>query len=224
MSDNHLPFVDVNPNGPHKAVVIWLHGLGDSGNGFAPIVPELKLPESLAIRFVFPHAPIRPVTINNWMPMRAWYDIKSMDFNSRADVTGVLESSSQVEELIEAEIAKGIPAERILLAGFSQGGVIALHLGTRYAKKLAGIMALSTYMSEPDKLTEQAHQANKQTKILFCHGQQDDVVPMFLGHAAFKVMEQNGYDVQWRDYLMQHNVCAQELADISAWIQSIFGE
>lgn len=221
MSDNLLPYVEVDPQGQPTAVVIWLHGLGDSGNGFAPIVPELKLPTSTAIRFVFPHAPIRPVTINNGMPMRAWYDIKSMDFNSRADITGVLESSEQVEQLIEAEIAKGIPAERILLAGFSQGGVIALHLGTRYQHKLAGILALSTYMAEPETLTEQAHAANKQTKIMCCHGQQDDVVPMFLGHAAFKVLEQNNYDVVWRDYMMQHNVCAQELADISAWIQQV---
>lgn len=221
MSDNLLPYVEVDPQGQPTAVVIWLHGLGDSGNGFAPIVPELTLPTSTAIRFVFPHAPIRPVTINNGMPMRAWYDIKSMDFNSRADITGVLESSEQVEQLIEAEIAKGIPAERILLAGFSQGGVIALHLGTRYQHKLAGILALSTYMAEPETLTEQAHAANKQTKIMCCHGQQDDVVPMFLGHAAFKVLEQNNYDVVWRDYMMQHNVCAQELADISAWIQQV---
>lgn len=219
MSDDNLPYVDVNPEGQHDAVVIWLHGLGDSGNGFAPIVPELKLPAGHRIRFVFPHAPIRPVTINNGMPMRAWYDIKSMDFNHRADVEGVLESAAQVENLIHAEMAGGIPSERILLAGFSQGGVIALHLGARFTKPLAGLMALSTYMSEPEKLAQEASEDNKSTPILCCHGQQDDVVPMFLGHAAYKVLEQNGYNVVWKDYLMQHNVCLPQLKDISDWIQ-----
>ncbi len=218
MSDNLLPYVEVNPNGEHDAVVIWLHGLGDSGNGFAPIVPELRLPENHKIRFVFPHAPIRPITINNGMPMRAWYDIKSMDFNQRADVEGVHESAAQVEELIEAELDKGIPSERILLAGFSQGGVIALHLGMRLNKPLAGIMALSTYMSEPEKLAAEASEENKSTAIFCAHGQQDDVVPMFLGHAAYKVLEQNGYNVQWKEYVMQHNVCLPQLQDISAWL------
>lgn len=220
MSDNLLPYVEVNPNGEHDAVVIWLHGLGDSGNGFALIVPELKLPENHKIRFVFPHAPIRPITINNGMPMRAWYDIKSMDFNQRADVEGVLESAEQVEELIQAEMDKGIPSERILLAGFSQGGVIALHLGTRFAKPLAGIMALSTYMSEPEKLASEASEKNISTPVFCAHGQQDDVVPMFLGHAAYKVLEQNGYDVQWKEYVMQHNVCLPQLQDISQWLSA----
>lgn len=219
MSDDNLPYVDVNPSGEHDAVVIWLHGLGDSGNGFAPIVPELNLPAEHKIRFVFPHAPIRPVTINNGMPMRAWYDIKSMDFDHRADVEGVLESAEQVQTLIESEMAKGTPSERIVLAGFSQGGVIALHLGTRFVKPLAGILALSTYMSEPEKLASEASDANKSTPIFCAHGQQDDVVPMFLGHAAFKVLEQNGYNAVWKDYLMQHNVCMPQLKDISNWIQ-----
>lgn len=222
MTDSVLPFVEVNPNKPYDAVVIWLHGLGDSGNGFAPIVPELKLPADLAVRFVFPHAPVRPVTVNNGMPMRAWYDIKSMDFNNRADVDGVKDSADKVMQLIEAERAHGIPSERIILAGFSQGGVIAMHLGTRYPEKLAGILALSTYMSEPEKLSAEALEVNKTTPILCAHGQQDEVVPMFLGHAAYKVLEQNGFSVEWKEYVMQHNVCMQELNDISAWIQNIF--
>ncbi|WJG09578.1 dienelactone hydrolase family protein [Aliiglaciecola sp. LCG003] len=219
MSENILPFVEVNPKRPHDAVVIWLHGLGDSGNGFAPIVPELKLPDSLAIRFVFPHAPMRAITINNGMSMRAWYDIKTLDFNHRADVEGVKDSAKQVVELIEHEIAKGIPSERIVLAGFSQGGVIALDIAARYTKKLAGVLALSTYMSEPEKLAKEAVDINKDTPFLCAHGQQDEMVPMFLGHAAYKVLEQNGFAVEWKDYLMQHNVCAQELQDISAWLQ-----
>jgi phospholipase/carboxylesterase len=214
-----LPFVEVNPLTTPKAVVIWLHGLGDSGNGFAPIVPELKLPEELAIRFIFPHAPVRPVTINNGMKMRAWYDITSLDFNNRADSKGVLESAAMVEQLIESEIAKGIPADKIVLAGFSQGGVIALHLGTRIARKLAGIMSLSSYMSEPEKLINEAHDANKSTAIFVAHGQQDDVVPLIMGNAARQVLESNHYPVEWHEYPMQHNVCVQELKDISAWLQ-----
>jgi phospholipase/carboxylesterase len=218
-SSSSLPFVDVNPQGTPRAVVVWLHGLGDSGNGFAPIVPELHMPAELGVRFVFPHAPVRPVTINNGMQMRAWYDILSMDFNSRADSQGVLESAALVEALIEAEIAKGVPANKIVLVGFSQGGVIALHLGTRYSKQLAGIMSLSSYMAMPETLSQQAHAANKTTPIFVGHGQQDDVVPMFLGHAASQTLQSNGYSVSWHEYRMQHNVCPQELRDISTWLQ-----
>lgn len=221
MTDNVLPYVDVNPAGEHDAVVIWLHGLGDSGNGFAPIVPVLDLPEDHKIRFVFPHAPVRPVTINNGMPMRAWYDIKSLDFESRADVDGVTESANQVRQLIESEMAKGIPSERIVLAGFSQGGVIAYYLGTQFEHKLAGMLTLSTYMCEAEKTSQLAHEANKQTPVMVAHGQFDEVVPMFMGKAAFKVMEDIGYPVAWHEYPMQHNVCEQELADISAWLQKV---
>ncbi|WP_289029693.1 dienelactone hydrolase family protein [uncultured Paraglaciecola sp.] len=219
MSQELLPYVEVNPTQAPKAVVIWLHGLGDSGNGFAPIVPELKLPEDLAIRFVFPHAPVRPITINGGMEMRAWYDIASMDFNNRADIEGVKESAAQVEALIEAEISKGIPANKIVLAGFSQGGVIALHLGTRYEKTLAGIMSLSSYMSEPEKLSAEASNANKMTPVLVAHGNQDEVVPIMMGNTAFKVLESNGYAVTWNEYAMPHSVCKQEIDDISAWLQ-----
>ncbi|GAC26523.1 acyl-protein thioesterase 1 [Paraglaciecola mesophila KMM 241] len=222
MSDNNLEYVEVNPSQPHSAVVIWLHGLGDSGNGFAPIVPELKIPDALPIRFVFPHAPVRPITVNNNMEMRAWYDIASLDFNHRADRVGVEESAKQVEVLIDAEIANGTPAERIVLAGFSQGGVIALHLGTRINKKLAGIMALSTYMCEPETLTSEASDANKSTPILMAHGQQDNVVPVFMGNAAYKVLEENGYPVTWQDYPMQHSVCLEEINHISVWLQARF--
>ena len=223
MSNSNLECVEVNPSQPHTAVVIWLHGLGDSGNGFAPIVPELKIPDALPIRFVFPHAPVRPITVNNNMEMRAWYDIASLDFNHRADRTGVETSAKQVEALIDAEIANGTPAERIVLAGFSQGGVIALHLGTRINKKLAGIMALSTYMCEPDTLANEASDANKSTPILMAHGQQDKVVPVFMGNAAFKVLQENGYPVTWQDYPMQHSVCLEEINHISQWLQARLG-
>ncbi|WP_416306598.1 alpha/beta hydrolase [Neptunicella sp. SCSIO 80796] len=220
MSDNLLPYVEVNPDKPATAVVIWLHGLGDSGNGFAPIVPELNLPEELAIRFVFPHAPIRAITINNGYQMRAWYDIKSMELDKRADAAGVRESAELVKTLIEREIAQGIEASRIVLAGFSQGGVIALHLATRFEQKLAGVMALSTYMSEPDTLEQQAHPANQQTPILMCHGRSDDVVPMAYGQQACRRLQQCQYQVEWHDYPMQHNVCLDELQTISNWLQA----
>jgi phospholipase/carboxylesterase len=223
MSEHALPYVEVNPKSNAKATVIWLHGLGDSGNGFAPIVPDLKLPDELGIRFVFPHAPTRPVTINNGMSMRAWYDITSLDFTNRADSQGVKESSALVADLIEKEIAQGIPADKIVLAGFSQGGVIALNLGTRYEKTLAGIMSMSSYMSEPEKLSGEAHAANKNTPVLVAHGTHDDVVPIFMGNAAFKVLESNGYKVTWHEYPMQHNVCMQQLHDISSWLQEKLG-
>ena len=223
MSETHspselLPAVVIPADATHKSTIIWLHGLGDSGNGFAPIAPELKLDSSLGVKFIFPHAPVRPVTINNGIEMRAWYDIKSLDMDSRADVNGVLESSEQVSQLIEAEIAAGIPADKIMLIGFSQGGVIALHLGTRFDKKLAGIAALSTYMCEPQTLSYQKHAANQSTPILCCHGQQDEVVPMALGQLAFKTLETQGYNVKWNEYVMQHNVCMPEVQDIAAFI------
>lgn len=220
MTQELLPSVEIQPKGKHKATIIWLHGLGDSGNGFAPIAPELKLPDELGVKFIFPHAPIRPVTINNGMEMRAWYDIKSMDMESRADLSGVVDSSQRIEQLIRAEIASGIDSSKIMLIGFSQGGVIALHLGARFTQPLAGIVALSTYMCAPQTLSAEKSAENQNTPVLFAHGQQDEVVPLFLGNAAFQTMKENGYNVEWKEYVMQHNVCMPEIADISAFIQA----
>lgn len=221
MTQQLLPCVESNPSSTPDACVIWLHGLGDSGHGFAPIVPELKLPDSMAVKFIFPHAPERPVTINGGMRMRSWYDIKSLDFNSRADLDGVQTSADQVENLINAQIESGIPANRIVLAGFSQGGVVALHILPRFAKKLAGVMALSTYMCEPALLNSEAIDINKDTPIFMAHGDQDEVVPIFMGNAAFQTMQSNGFNATWQTYPMQHNVCMQELNDISAWLQKV---
>lgn len=220
MNTSLLPAVEIPAETDHKATIIWLHGLGDSGNGFAPIVPELKLAPELGIKFIFPHAPVRPVTINNGMEMRAWYDIKSLDMENRADVTGVVESSKQVQKIVEHEIEQGIPSTKIMLIGFSQGGVIALHLGTRFSQKLAGIAALSTYMCQPENLGEQKHQANLDTPILCCHGQQDEVVPMNLGKQAYDTLKHNGFSVSWKEYIMQHNVCLPEIRDISKFISA----
>ena len=215
-----LPYIETNPVSEIKATVIWLHGLGDSGHGFAPIVPELRLPDALGVRFVFPHAPERPVTINGGMRMRAWYDIKSMDFDKRADLSGVRESAQQVEQLIEAEINNGVAPEKIILAGFSQGGVIALHLGPRFSKSLGGIMGLSTYMCQPELLAGEAHPANKQTPVFMAHGEMDDVVPIAMGKAAYETLTTNQYNVSWQSYRMQHNVNMDEINAISQWLQT----
>jgi phospholipase/carboxylesterase len=214
-----LPFVDVKPQSQADAAVVWLHGLGDSGDGFAPIVPELRLPKSSGIRFLFPHAPVRPITINGGMQMRGWYDIKTWDLNDRADETGVRESAAAVTALLDKLIEQGIPANRILLAGFSQGGVIALHLLPRLPYKLAGVMALSTYMAIPGKLKDEMTAANKSTAVLVNHGTHDEVVPYSAGQAAFNALKFAGFNVNWVDYRMGHSVCPQQIADISRFIQ-----
>lgn len=211
-----LEFVEHPAVGEHKASIIWLHGLGDSGNGFLPIAPELNLPGELGVQFIFPHAPEQPVTINGGMVMRAWYDIKSFDLDKRADEQGVRDSSAQVEALIQAQLDKGIPANRIILTGFSQGGVIALHLAPRLAVKLAGVMALSTYMCVPEKLSAEAKQT--ELAIFMAHGSADPVVPVFAGEQAFNTLKQQGYEVSWQDYPMEHQVCLEELKAIRAWL------
>lgn len=214
-----LPFVDVKPTGPVKAAVIWLHGLGDSGHGFAPIVPELRIPSDAGIRFLFPHAPEQPVTVNGGMRMRAWYDIKTMDLTNRADEAGVRESATAVQQLLDKLITEGLDSERIVLAGFSQGGVIALHLLARLPYKIAGVMALSTYMCVPDKLAAEANHTNKTTPVFMGHGSQDPVVPIAAGQQAFHALKNQGFQVKWHDYRMEHSVCAQEVADISSFLQ-----
>ncbi|MDP4945300.1 MAG: alpha/beta hydrolase [Alishewanella sp.] len=215
-----LPFVDVPAQGTAQAVVVWLHGLGDSGHGFAPIVPELRLPANAGVRFIFPHAPEIPVTINGGMRMRAWYDIKTMDLTNRADEAGVRQSAIAVTALLDKLISSGVPSERIMLAGFSQGGVIALHLLPRLPYKLAGFMALSTYMACPDKLSAEQLSHNKNTPVFIAHGTQDPVVPMAAGQQAYNTYKAAGFNVSWRDYRMPHSVCAQEVDEISRFIQS----
>lgn len=223
MSDALLPFVEVNPDKPADAVVIWLHGLGDSGNGFAPIVQQLGLPDSMAVRFVFPHAPIIPVTINSGMEMRAWYDIKSLSFEDRADMEGVQRSAKQVEQLLQKEIDNGVPAERIILAGFSQGGVITYYLSLRLQQKLAGILTLSTYMCDKDQSRSDWSDVNKDTPIFASHGAYDEMVPIALGKSAHMNLEEAGYNATWQQYPMQHNVHMSQIEDISKWLQERLG-
>ncbi len=214
-----LAYVEVKPSVPATAAVIWLHGLGDSGHGFSPIVPELRLAVGHSIRFLFPHAPERPVTINGGMRMRAWYDIKTMDLQNRADETGVRQSAELVSQLLDKVIATGIAPEKIVLAGFSQGGVIALHLLPRLPYKIAGVMALSTYMAVPDQLKAEMNAQNKTTPVLVAHGVADPVVPLQAGQAAYNNLKYAGFNVRWQDYRMEHSVCAQEVDDLSRFIQ-----
>ncbi|TWX59514.1 alpha/beta hydrolase [Colwellia hornerae] len=213
-----LARVTIDPNSPATSCVIWLHGLGDSGDGFAPIVPVLNLPKDHGIRFIFPHAPEQAVTINQGYVMRSWYDIKSMDLHNRADMPGVLESEQAIHALIQQQVDAGIAANKIVLAGFSQGGVISLFTGLRYPKALAGIMALSCYLPTADKLPDNCHAANKQTPILQNHGEQDDVVPMSSGKMANQLLINAGYKAKWQSYRMPHSVLPEQLSDISAWL------
>lgn len=214
-----LDRIVIEPKHPATACVIWLHGLGDSGDGFAPIVPELRLPEQHTVRFVFPHAPQQAVTINQGFVMRSWYDIKSLDLHNRADMEGVLASEQKIKDLIEEQVNDGIETQNIVLAGFSQGGVLSLFTGLRYPKKLAGIMALSCYLPTADSLPEMLSEANKTTPILQQHGDNDDVVPVQAGKSANRLLHAAQYKVKWQTYPMPHSVHPQQIADISAWLK-----
>lgn len=212
--------VVLDPASIPDAAVIWLHGLGADGFDFVPIVNELRLPAPLAVRFIFPHAQPRPVTINNGYVMRAWYDIKGLGPGMRVeDEDGIRESERLIGRYIEAQIAAGIAANRIVIAGFSQGGAIALQTALRYPQRLAGIMALSTYLPLRDKLAAEAAAANRDVPILVCHGLRDAVVPSEMGRAARDLLQGMGYPVEWQSYPMEHQVCMEEVVDISAWLQ-----
>ena len=221
MEHKRLKRITVEPTSPATSCVIWLHGLGDSGEGFSPIVPMLKLPSNHTIRFVFPHAPKQAVTINQGAVTRSWYDIKSMDLHNRADIDGVLESEQALHGLIQEQIDNGISYDKIVLAGFSQGGVVSLFTGLRYPEKLAGILAMSCYLASADKLPEKLSAANQNTSILQQHGQQDEVVPTAAGKLANTLLLDAGYQTQWQTYPMPHTVVIEQLDNISAWLQTI---
>lgn len=205
--------------GTADAAVIWMHGLGADGYDFVPMVPELNLPESARIRFVFPHADVRPVTVNAGYAMRAWYDIRELTPEGRDDEAGLAGSRARIESYIAGERAAGIPARRIVLGGFSQGGALALHAGLRHAEKLAGIVALSCYLPLRDRLATEVHAANRGTPILMCHGREDVVVLPAFGEQSRDVMLAAGLPVEWRQYSMGHNLCRPETFDISAWLR-----
>lgn len=215
-----LPTVEVNPPAKPCAVVIWLHGLGADGHDFEPIVPQLRLPESLPVRFVFPHAPEMAVTAFGGQRARAWFDF---GLSGHTDLPGLKKSVLQVTDLIQSEIDNGVPSERILLAGFSQGGVLAFETALKFSKPLAGVLALSTFMADSEFLKTPQAVINAHIPILVCHGHSDAVLPISMGRSAFTSLKEAGYSVQWREYPMGHEVCMDQLQDISAWLQQVLG-
>ncbi len=206
--------------------VIWLHGLGADGHDFEPIVPELRLPADLALRFVFPHAPVRPVTVNGGMPMRAWYDILSFDGDGRSEEQGLLESSAALMALVEAEIANGVAPDQIVLAGFSQGGAVVMHAGLRYTEPLAGLMLLSTYLPLPSAFQAEVVDAKSRqptsVPVFGAHGTFDPVLPYALGRESANQVERAGYQVAWHEYPMAHGVCPDEIGDIREWLLTVY--
>jgi phospholipase/carboxylesterase len=210
--------------GSPVASVIWLHGLGADGHDFEPIVPELRLPPEFGVRFVFPHAPVRPVTINGGMAMRAWYDIRTFDREGPQDEAGIRESATLLERLIERERQRGSEYERIVIAGFSQGGAIALHTALRFPRRLAGLMALSTWLPLAQAFREEvAENSNlpRDLPIFMAHGSYDAVLPVTLGQASREALEHAGYAVEWHEYPMAHAVCAEEVAAIAHWLTKV---
>ena len=201
--------------------IIWMHGLGADGHDFVPVIPELKLPASLKIKFVFPHAPIRPVTLNNGMEMRAWYDLLSLDRSKTAKEDDILNSVSWINQMLDEEIQSSTASDKILLAGFSQGGVIALHAGIRYPNKLAGIMALSTYIPFTDNVLEQASDTQQGIPIFAAHGELDPVIPFASWQDYVPKLEAVGYEVEAKAYRMEHSLCLEEINDISEWLQKV---
>jgi phospholipase/carboxylesterase len=218
---NLLPSIVIKTGDQPTHSIIWLHGLGSDGNDFVPIVEKLNLQSDLHTRFVFPHAPMQPVSINNGAVMRAWYDISGQDLSSDEDASGISISQSAVEELIKREEQNGIKPENIVLAGFSQGGAIALHTGLRYSDKLAGILVLSSYLPLADMLATGAHQSNSSTQIFMAHGHKDTVISPDLAISSKQKLLELGYGVNWNMYQMEHSVCKDEIADISEWLKKI---
>ena len=218
--------VEIDNDEPLTGSVIWLHGLGADGHDFEAIVPELKLPDSLRLRFVFPHAPIRPVTINGGVSMRAWYDILSLDRSGPQDEKGIRDSAASLAALIEREHERGIPYEKIVVAGFSQGGAIALHTALRFPSRLAGLMALSSWLPLGSTLdaevVENDAAQSRDLPIFLAHGQFDPMLPISLGEESRDTLTRINYEVSWHEYPMPHSVCAEEIADIRAWLLSVY--
>jgi phospholipase/carboxylesterase len=218
-----LSTINIVPTSTHKYSVIWLHGLGADGHDFESIVPSLQLKAEANIHFVFPNAPIQPVTINNHMKMRAWFDILAMSLETHTvDIPGIYQSAALVQGLIQKELDKGISAENIMLAGFSQGGAIALHVGLRYPQRLAGILALSTYLPTIDQLRSEGSVTGKTTPIFMGHGILDSIIAIEAGKLTFDNLTSLGYCIEWHDYLMEHSVCAEEILHMSAFMNLIF--
>jgi len=216
--------VTLTPAAPAVASVILLHGLGADGWDFVPVVDELGLPNALPVRFVFPHAPLRAITVNNGYVMRAWYDIRAFTPEGRADAGGLDESARRVDGYLRNETTLGVPSSHVVLAGFSQGGAVALHAGLRHPERLAGLLALSSYLPFPEKLAAEKSRANSDVPILMCHGRMDPIVPITMGIEARQALRASGYAVDWHDYPMQHEVCAEELAQVARWLRETLAD
>jgi phospholipase/carboxylesterase len=216
-----LSAIEIETAPQPDAAVIWMHGLGDDGSGWSQVVPSLGLPKELSVRFIFPHAPVMAVTINNGMRMRAWYDIRQANLNERADLDGVRRSQAHVDALLAREASRGIAPRRTLLAGFSQGGAIALYAGLRFDARLAGIIALSAYLIGADQVDAQASSANRDVPIFMAHGTQDQVIALAWAEHSRDVLEAGGWPLEWRAYPMDHAAVAEELAAAGAFIQRV---
>lgn len=222
MPTDDLDSLIIEPSIPASASVIWLHGLGADGNDFAPIVPQLQI--TTPVRYVFPHAPQRPITINGGYVMRAWYDIVSFERPREEDEAGIRASSEQVHALIEREISRGVAADRILLAGFSQGGAIALHAGLRFPRRLAGVLALSTYLPLAERLANEASPANRTLPIFMAHGSEDTVIALPHALASKQKLETLGFQIEWHSYPMAHSVNNEEIEDIGRYLVRVLGD
>ncbi|QGZ39762.1 phospholipase/carboxylesterase [Pseudoduganella flava] len=216
-----LPNIEVATNDAPQVSIIWMHGLGADGNDFVPFVNELNLSGLPGIRFIFPHANTMPVTINGGYVMRAWYDIIHTDLGRQEDEKGLRASQAQVEALIAREKARGVPANRIILGGFSQGCAMTLQAGLRHPEKLAGLLCLSGYVPLADKVAAERHPANQDTPIFLVHGRMDPVIPIARATASRDLLQTLGYNVEWHDYYMQHSLCQEEVDDISAWLHKV---
>ncbi len=215
-----LDAVVIDPAGKPRACIIWLHGLGADGHDFEPLIKALGLVEAYGIRVVLPHAPPRPVTVNGGLVMRAWYDIPAADFSRNQDSSGIRTSARQIRALLAREIAGGIPAGRIVLAGFSQGGALALHTGLRYPESLAGVLALSTYLPLADTLADEMAPANRTVPVMLAHGTQDPLVPLALAEWSRDCLQQLGYAIDWHSYPMAHAICPEEISAIHDWLEA----
>ena len=214
-----LPCIDIEPDLPARSTVILLHGLGADGNDFVPMVDELKLPAEMAVRFVFPNAPAIPVTINGGYVMPAWYDITEINIDRKIDAAQLIASAENIRLLIDRETDRGIPSERIVLAGFSQGGAVAYQTALTYMQPLAGLLCMSSYFATRETITPNS--ANRNLPVFICHGTQDPMVPERMGREAQRELTARGYEVEYQSYPMEHAVCAREIGDIALWLQRV---
>jgi len=218
-----LESIEMQPSAPPVATVIWLHGLGADGHDFEPIVPELNLPETLPVRFVFPHAPLRPVTINAGMVMRAWFDIVSIEGGHRIDEGGFFESVDLINGLIATQVQAGMPPGRIVLAGFSQGGAVVLHTGLQYPERMGGILALSCYLPTIEAIQKAGPPRHPGLPILMAHGTQDPLIPFSFAVSTRNALTALGHSIDWHEYDMAHAVCPDEIAAIGSWLSKVLG-